>query len=299
MSPTELSPLSVLDSSLTFPDFHQDWTLTNSVSFTGIGVHTGQAVRLSLHPSEKPGFWLRDGNQHQLISADMVRDTRFSTTVGSVMTIEHALAALNGLGLSAALIEPEGPEAPILDGSSAPWVEAILAGGITALNSPRQIYTLKSPWHWQQGEISISAEPADQLEIDYSIDFEREHYRLEQQRQFNWSPQGFAEEIAAARSFAFERDAAALQAAGLAKGGSLATSLVLIETGGSLNPARWPDEPVRHKILDCLGDMVLLGGWLNARLSIRRGGHTAHVTMVKTLQDQALLAPVSGMRLAK
>lgn len=281
------------------PDFEQDWTLNNSVSFAGIGVHTGQAVRLTLHPSDKPGLWLRDGNQLQLISAEMVRDTRFSTTVGSVMTIEHALAALNGLGVSAAVIEAAGPEAPILDGSSAPWVEAILANGFTALNSPRQIYTLKAPWHWQQGEISISAEPADRLEIDYQIDFQREAYRLQQQRLFSWSPQAFADEIAAARSFAFERDAAALQAVGLAQGGSLATSLVLTETGGSLNPARWPDEPVRHKILDCLGDMALLGGWLQARLSIRRGGHTAHVTMVKTLKDQTLLAPVHRTRLAK
>lgn len=273
-----------------FPDFSYDWTLAAPVTFSGTGVHTGASVRLSLLPSEQPGLWLSAGGETVLVSAELVRDTRFSTTVGPVMTLEHALAALNGLGISAAVLEVSGPEAPILDGSSGPWVEAILAAGIKALATPRRIYRLREPWHWQDGEISISAEPADTLSIDYAIDFMRDDFRLEQQLLFDWSPLAFAREIAPARTFAFEKDAEALKQAGLAQGGSLENALVLNETGGSLNPARWHDEPIRHKILDCLGDLALLGGWLQARISIRRGGHTAHVTMVKILKAQALLA---------
>ncbi|HEY9842389.1 MAG TPA: UDP-3-O-acyl-N-acetylglucosamine deacetylase, partial [Candidatus Obscuribacterales bacterium] len=200
-------------------DFTHDWTLAGSLEFTGHGVHTGAATRLILHPATSAGLILRHQGQEIPIQVSDVRDTRFCTTISGVMTLEHVLAALNGLGISAAVIEVAGPEAPILDGSAGPIVAAVLAAGIMPLASQRRIYRLTRPWRWQHGEIRIDAEPARQLEITYAIDFQRSESRLRQELRFVWSPAAFAADIAPARTFAFAADVEAMRAQGLVRGG--------------------------------------------------------------------------------
>lgn len=272
-------------------DWSRDWTLGRSLSFTGIGVHTGAPATLMIHPSDEPGLRLRCGEEIWPIGPGAVRDTRFCTTIGPVMTLEHVLAALHGMGISAAEIEIEDPEAPVLDGSAAPFVRALRSVGTLALASRRKVMKLKAPWQWEKGDVRILAEPAERLSIHYEIGFTRgDRTVLDQAYDFVWSPDNFAREIAPARTFSFEADVAGMRAAGLALGGSLENAYVLDERGSGLTPARFEDEPVRHKILDCIGDLALLGSWLNAALRIRRGGHSAHVTMVKSLKGQGLLA---------
>lgn len=271
------------------PAFESDWTLSRSLSFQGLGLHTGQPTELTLHPVAEPGLYLKHSGQSLPISYQQVSQTRLCTALGTLMTVEHVLAALYGLGISAAVLEVHGPEMPALDGSSQPFAEAILSAGIKALSSARKIQGLRQSWRWRTADIQIEAEPAAQLEVSYQIDFQRQQTRLLQSYDFSWSPENFARQIAPARTFSFENDITKLRSAGLIKGGSLENALVLTETGGSLNPLRFEDEPVRHKILDCLGDLALLGSHLRARIRIERGGHSAHVTMVKTLIEQALL----------
>lgn len=273
-------------------NFHDDWTLAAPVRLSGVGVHTGVDAVLEIQPSPSAGLWLERDGQLWPLSIDQVRDTRFCTTVGPahtpVMTLEHVLAALYGLGVSAAIIHVKGPEAPILDGSAQALTERLIQTGLRPLASRRRMLALQAPWQWQQGEVEILAEPAARLGIHYTVDFVRAETRLIQSHDWQWSPQGFATEIAPARTFAFAADVEKMRALGLVKGGSLDNALVLDEAGQPLGQMRFADEPARHKILDCLGDLALLGGWLQARLTIRRGGHSAHVTMVKSLKERAL-----------
>lgn len=273
-------------------NFHSDWTLAAPVRLSGIGVHTGADATLEIQPSSSAGLCLEREGQHWPLSIDQVRDTRFCTTVGPahapVMTLEHVLAALYGLGVSAAVIVVDGPEAPILDGSAQALTERLIQTGLRSLASRRRMLALPSPWQWREGEVEILAEPADRLSIHYTVDFARAETRLIQSHDWQWSPHSFATQIASARTFAFAADVEKMRELGLVKGGSLDNALVLNEAGQPLGEMRFGDEPARHKILDCLGDLALLGGWLQARLVIRRGGHSAHVTMVKSLKERAL-----------
>lgn len=273
-------------------DFMLDWTLCAGLRLDGIGIHSGMPARLEILPSPVPGLWLLRAGQRLRLDVSQVQDTRYCTSAGPagdpVMTLEHVLAALWGLGISAAELAIEGPEAPIFDGSAAPLCRALLAIGLRPLASRRAMFTLETPWRWQQGDVRIEVTPAAGLEIVYRIEFQRPTARIAQQRRFVWSPRAFVEELAPARTFSFAADVEGMRAQGLIRGGSLANALVLDETGTALGEIRFPDEPVRHKLLDCLGDLALLGAWLQARISIDRGGHSAHVTMVKSLKERAL-----------
>ncbi|MGV3524370.1 MAG: UDP-3-O-acyl-N-acetylglucosamine deacetylase [Candidatus Sericytochromatia bacterium] len=268
----------------------QHWTLAQPAFLKGIGLHTGQPGQIALFPHPRPGIWVGPAKQAQRLDWRCIEDTRLCTRAAGVMTWEHLLAALTGMGVSAVRIEVDGPEIPILDGSATPFVEALQTAGLTALPLPRHVYHLKQAWQWRHGDIEITAAPATRLEIDYQIHYTRSQGVLSQRRHFVWSPETFAAELASARTFAFATDVADLLASARARGGSLANALILEENGLPRNGLRFADEPVRHKILDLLGDLTLLGAPLQAHVRVVRGGHQAHVTMVKTLQEQALLS---------
>lgn len=263
------------------------WTLSKAWVIEGPGLHTGQTGRVSLLPCNEPGYWLWQDRDWVLISPLLVRETHLCTQVGSVMTLEHLLAALYGLGFSAVKIRVDGPECPILDGSAAPWVQA-LTPLRKALPCKRHIWRLEAPWAWSDGQVRIQAWPAEGLELRYQIDYPKPEMHLQQQRIFQWSPEAFAEQLAPARTFGFASDLAAMQRQNRALGGSLNNAL-LISGPQSLAKARFPDEPVRHKLLDLLGDLALLGRLLLARLEIRCGGHQSHVIMAKTLLQEGWL----------
>jgi len=267
-------------------DFQQDWTLAEALVFSGRGLHTGQATQVQLWPSKQAGYrlWQADAGW-QTLSPAQVTSTRLCTQIGKVMTLEHVLAALYGLGISAVEIRVEGPESPALDGSAACFVDQIQP---QALPSQRRILLLKAPWHWQEQGVRIHCQPAQNLSIHYSIDYLRPETQLQQQYHFKWSPEAFAQEIAPARTFAFASDLAEMLSQQRALGGSLDNAL-LIGTEGIPSTARFADEPVRHKILDLLGDLSLIGGHLQAEIAIHCGGHSSHVTMVKTLLEQGWL----------
>lgn len=268
------------------PPLRQHWSLKQPVVFEGKGLHTGATARLEIRPWQTPGFWLQTHPQQAplLLASEGVEATQLCTTVSGAMTIEHVLAALRGLGLSAALLVLEGPECPALDGSAWPWVAGLLNAGLIALPQPRRHYRLSAPWQWQSDKIQIRVAPAEALHISYSVDYPRSAGHFCQQLDYRWSPQSFVAEIAQARTFSFAQDIPLLQAAGFAQGGSLSNALLLQEDGQPLNPARFADEAIRHKILDLLGDLGLLQYPLQANMQIHGGGHSAHVTMIKNLR---------------
>lgn len=267
-------------------DFSRNWTLKDKVSLTGTGLHSGAPAKVELNPSEKPGYWLWQHNSWQKVTVQQVQSTYLCTQLGAVQTVEHLLAAVYGLGLSALHIRVEGPEVPALDGSAALFAQALLDTGLHMLESERQIFRPRTPIHWQEGDTHITCEAADQLQIHYEIKYQKAGQVLEQSQDFDWSPSHFLTEIAPARTFAFATDLNAMLASGRALGGSLENALVL-DSQGYRNPPRFTNEPVRHKILDLLGDLALLGCFLQARLVLHRGGHSSHVKLVKILQEQA------------
>jgi UDP-3-O-[3-hydroxymyristoyl] N-acetylglucosamine deacetylase len=264
------------------------------VSAQGLGLHGGRPARVTLWPAA-PGagiaFACRAGGRRVEIPADVdhVVATRAATTLGCdgarVATVEHLLAALHGLGVDDARIEVEGGEVPALDGSAAGFVCLLRAAGLRAHGPPVQPLALREPVEVRSRVGLARAEPAPELRIACAIAFAHPALRCQRVEFAALGPQRFARELAPARTFGFLSDAAALRAAGLARGASPANALVFDDCGivapGRL---RWPDEAARHKALDLLGDLALLGRPLRAALHVERAGHALHVALVRELR---------------
>jgi len=263
-------------------------TLRRQVGCTGIGLHSGKPVRLEMRPApaghgirflradvgvEIPG---RIANLGKLDHAtSLVHDGV------SIDTVEHILSALHGLGVDDVLVEVNGPEVPILDGSAAPFVLLIHEAGTKPQPMARQYLKVLKPVEVVRGSKWARISPADHLRISYSIGFD--HPLLRQQAlSVRVSPSTFAEEIAPARTFGFLRDVETLRRNGLALGGSLENAIVIGESG-VLNKLRFEDEFVRHKILDALGDLALVGHPVVGHLEASKAGHALHAAVVQDL----------------
>lgn len=268
-------------------------TLRRMVPCAGIGLHSGQKVTLALRPApadhgirfrrvdlggiEIPAHVSHLGGRQQL-------QTGLVNQSASVDTVEHLLAALRSLGVDNALVDLNHPEVPIMDGSSAPWVYLIQDAGVKELSTPRKTIQILRPLQVQQGDKRIAIYPADGFKISYTISFDHPLLR-NQQKTLDLDEQVFVNEIAPARTFGFLKEVEMLRQRGLALGGSLENAVVLGETG-VLNPLRYDDEFVRHKILDAIGDLALVGHPLLGHLVIHRGGHALHTALAVELLRQ-------------
>lgn len=268
-------------------------TIAEKVSCTGIGLHSGAPTQLVLHPArtnEGISFVRTDGGTQVEIPAraSEVSSTRLATTLGegaaSVRTVEHLLAAVYGLGIDNVRIEVDGPELPVMDGSAAPFVYLIQEAGIRRLPDPRRFLRAKRPLSLSQGDKRIALYPADEFKVTYTISFDHPVLRL-QTFTSRITEESFAEEIAPARTFGFLQEVEMLRQRGLALGGSLDNAVVLGETG-PLNTLRFEDEFVRHKILDVIGDLSLVGHPLMGHLVVERGGHALHTAFAARLLEQ-------------
>jgi UDP-3-O-[3-hydroxymyristoyl] N-acetylglucosamine deacetylase len=267
-------------------------TVARPITSRGIGVHSGREVRLTILPAAAGSgvtFVRTDLPDAPLIPArgDRVVDTRLATTLGQgaarVSTVEHLLAAFAGVGIDNATVRLDGDEVPIMDGSAAPWVTLLAGAGRMELDGPRPTLVVDRRVSVREGEREIAVEPSPRYEIAYDIAFE--HAALPAQSiDLVVDPARFASELAPARTFGFLADVEALKARGLARGGSLANAVV-VGPDRILNPEglRFPDEFVRHKALDLVGDLALLGLPLRGRVTVARGGHQLHVALVAAL----------------
>jgi UDP-3-O-[3-hydroxymyristoyl] N-acetylglucosamine deacetylase len=263
------------------------------VHCAGIGLHSGQKVTLSLKPApadygirfqradlgglEIPAHVSHLGGRQQL-QTGLVSDN------GSVETVEHLLAALRSLGIDNVCVELNHPEVPIMDGSSAPWVYLIQDAGMKELNVPRRTIEILRHIQVQHGDKRIALYPSDGFKISYTISFDHPLLR-HQQKTMELDEQVFVDEIAPARTFGFLKEVEMLRQKGLALGGSLENAIVLGETG-VLNPLRFEDEFVRHKILDVIGDLALVGHPIQGHLVVHRGGHALHTAFAAELLRQ-------------
>ncbi|MDH4232194.1 MAG: UDP-3-O-acyl-N-acetylglucosamine deacetylase [Nitrospirota bacterium] len=265
-------------------------TIKNEISFEGIGLHTGKLARVTLKPAARDtGVIFIRTDKPMVIKAYVgsVIDTAFATTIGQngikIRTIEHLMAALAGLGIDNIYIEVSGPEIPILDGSSTELISIILRAGIAKQGKKRPYLRIKRPFAFEDGHSKIVAFPYMGSRITYRISFNH-HGIGEQKISLDINEESFAREIAPARTFGFLKDIEYLRTNGLAKGGSLENAIILGENG-ILNSTglRFPDEFVRHKVLDSIGDFSLLGFPIYGHIIASKSGHSSNVKFLQKL----------------
>jgi UDP-3-O-[3-hydroxymyristoyl] N-acetylglucosamine deacetylase/3-hydroxyacyl-[acyl-carrier-protein] dehydratase len=274
-------------------------TIKESISLEGIGVHSGAPATLTFVPAAVgTGIRFRrtdlDGTPEIPVDLDHVAGTELGTSLGEgevrVQTVEHVMAALAARGVDNAILELSGPEPPILDGSFALYLEALESVGTEEQESPRAVIQIPEPvtLKMDSGEFYVAA-PGDGLRISATIEFD--HPGIGRQfGTFFFSEGSFAQEIAPARTFGFKADAEALHARGLALGASLENTVVLDETGVMNSELRFPDEFLRHKVGDMVGDLYLLGASLDLHIVAERPSHHGNVAFAQAIRKAAARA---------
>jgi len=285
-------------------------TLRQPVTVTGHGLHTNKPCRVTIHPVTQPtGIRFLHGPSGIEIpaKADLVGELTLSTTLAKdglrFGTVEHLLAALAGLEIEHAIIEVDSEELPILDGSAGPWVEALVAAGTRTLPGSRRFIKVLRPVEVSAQGKWMRVSPYAGLRLRYTIDFD--HPAIgRQSREVSLTPEKFRRELSTARTFCMEQDIAFMRSKGLALGGSLDNAVVFSATGPLNETLRYEDEAVRHKMLDLVGDLALLGAPLLGLVEAHAAGHALHIGLVKALladtqawtwSDAGIAAPARPM----
>jgi UDP-3-O-[3-hydroxymyristoyl] N-acetylglucosamine deacetylase len=268
-------------------------TLRRSITCAGIGLHSGHRVTLTLRPAPADyGIRFRRADLGGLeipARVEHVASLNYATGLSfagaSVETVEHLLAALVSQGVDNVAIELNTHEVPIMDGSAAPFVYLLQEAGIKKLSASRRFLKVLRPVSVARGDKHIAIYPADDFRISYTISFDHPLLR-HQSRSVVVTPDGFAEDLAPARTFGFLKDLEMLRQQGLTLGGSLDNAVVLGETGVLNNTLRFEDEFVRHKILDAIGDLALIGAPIIGHVVAHRAGHALHTALGTALLEQ-------------
>ena len=273
-------------------------TLADRVEISGLGVHSAAPARIILHPSDPDSgiSFLRTGlpgGRERLVEAKWsnIRQTSLCTVIGdttgaTIATVEHLMAALSGLRIDNCMIEIDGPETPIMDGSAAQFVEAIDSVGLVTQSRRRRYLKIVRPVYAENGRARAELRPAASgFRIDVSIDFDALVIGR-QRRAFDIEPQTFRKELARARTFGFMHEVESMRSHGLGLGGNLENAVV-IDDEYVLNPGglRFPDEFVRHKILDAIGDLYIVGHPLIAAFSGFKSGHALNNALLRKLLE--------------
>ena len=273
----------------------QQQTIAEKIACTGIGLHSGEPVELTLSPALADTgvvFVRRQGQTAVEIPAreEFVSSTANATTLSrdgaTVATVEHLLAALRARGVDNVRVEVDGPEIPAMDGSAAAFDYLIRTSGLFVQPRPRSVLTVRRPVSYADGLHSIRIEPARVFRISYAVDFAHPAIGRQELEIEDLTAACFEKELACARTFGFLDEVDALRRVGLARGASLKNTVVLDDSGvmneGGL---RWPDEFVRHKVLDLLGDLALIGHPIRGHVRVERGGHSIHRALLRELRE--------------
>jgi UDP-3-O-[3-hydroxymyristoyl] N-acetylglucosamine deacetylase/3-hydroxyacyl-[acyl-carrier-protein] dehydratase len=270
-------------------------TIARPTTLEGVGLHLGVPCRLTFRPApsgdgirfvrtDRPGTpTIRAVVEHAVLTE---RRTQLGNGDDAIHTVEHVLAAVAGVELDDVTIELDGPEPPIMDGSAAAFVEAIATAGATAQLGRAEYLTLRSSVRVVDGDSIYEAHPCDTLDLSVSIEFPHPLIGRQECR-YAVTPDVFAREIAPARTFGFVREVDALRSRGLIRGGTTDNAIVLDAESVVENTLRWPDEFVRHKALDCVGDLALAGRRVRARVVAHKPSHRGTILLVRELTKQA------------
>ena len=267
------------------------YTIAQAATVEGIGLHLGEPCRLTFRPApagqgitlrriDTPGLPAIPATVDQVSASE--RRTQLGAGPNTFHTVEHVLAAVASLEIDDVIIEMDGPEPPILDGSAAPFFEALRNAGLAALEGHPEILVLTEPVRIIDGESVYEAFPADSLQLDVTIEFQHSGIGR-QSKQICVTKETFESELARARTFGFVREVEMLRSKGLIRGASTSNAVVLDDDGVVNGPLRWPDEFVRHKTLDCIGDLALAGARIHARIVAVKPSHRGTVTLVREL----------------
>ena len=276
-------------------------TLAAAITCTGVGLHLGQTTQVNIlpAPANRDRYFVRTDLSSTEIPAAVsaVNQTRLSTQLGrpdgaQVRTVEHLLAALWSAGVDNARIEIDGPEVPLLDGSALEWSRQIQAVGTVEQAEPRPARVLNEPVFVRDGDAYVMALPASELRFSYGIDFPMDAIG-NQWHSWSASSGEFAELVAPARTFAMAHQIDGLRSQGLIKGGSLENALVCDQNGWLNPPLRFANEPARHKLLDLVGDLSLLGVLPTMHVTAYRASHSLHVQLARQLAVCVVDNPVS------
>jgi UDP-3-O-[3-hydroxymyristoyl] N-acetylglucosamine deacetylase len=265
-------------------------TIQKEVCFSGVGIHSGEKVDLILKPSLSGEIIFRRTDLNNLeLNLDAKKiESKNSTNLVSkgceIQTLEHLMAVLFMSGINSLIVELNGSEIPAMDGSATPFVREILRAGIRQLPDGQKSIKILQPFVIQEKVASVSFHPDQAFKITYSIEYDHPLIRR-QELGLTVTKENFITEIAPARTFGFLKDVPALRAQGLTLGGSLDNAVVLDELGVISGPLRFPDEFVRHKILDLIGDLSLLAFPLVGHCKADKAGHRLHLKAVRFLLD--------------
>jgi UDP-3-O-[3-hydroxymyristoyl] N-acetylglucosamine deacetylase len=268
-------------------------TLASERILEGVGLHSGAPVRMRLKPAPADTgiVFVRTDLAETRIPAliENAGPSFFATVLqkdgATVSTIEHLMASLYAMQVDDLEVELDAGEAPILDGSARPFVEAILAAGFREHDVVRQYLHITRPLTVIHDDKRISVHPCSEYRVTYAIDFDHPALGYQELTAWLWRADQFAEKLAPARTFTFEQEIAGLRDRGLAMGGSLDNAVVLGKEGVLNPPLRFPDEFVRHKMLDLTGDLSLLGRPLRGHVVAYRAGHDLHARLARAIAD--------------
>ncbi len=268
-------------------------TLKKSITIEGIGLHSGHRMIMNIHPAfADTGVCFKRSDvscEYTKVTPYTVTSTMLATTIRcgeqTISTIEHVMSALYGLGVDNAMIEVSGPEVPILDGSSGPYVQKILETGIKELGKPRKYMKFNKKIRLEKDGKWVEILPSRFFKVTFDIDFDVETIG-QQKAYFEVNPETFSKEIASARTFGFKREVESLWQMGLAKGGSLENAVV-IDGNDIMNPEglRFKDEFARHKVLDLIGDVSLMGYRILGHIRAYKSGHQLNNLFARQLVE--------------
>lgn len=271
-------------------------TIAKSVSLCGVGLHTGESVELVLHPaSPDTGIVFKrvDMERSEPLKVSL-GDCRADAMRGSILirdgvrilTVEHLLAAVKGLGVDNLWVEIKGVEVPAMDGSALPFAEKILEAGLVEQDAPKRFVHIERPLWIRSGDSLIAVFPYRGFKVSYTIAYDHPLLKA-QYMSYELSPESFLREIAPARTYVFKHELDRILGSGLGKGGSLENTVIIGESG-VLNPGglRFEDEFVRHKVLDLIGDMALLGLCLRGHVVAIKAGHALHLALASKIVEE-------------
>lgn len=263
-------------------------TIKDTVTFSGIGLHSGHKVTMELRPAApNTGItFIREDLGGARIAAvpKNFSTTFYATSISSgeasVQTVEHLMAALYCLGIDNAEVSVDGPELPIMDGSSSPFIYMIHEAGIRVQTKPKNVLRILKPVKITEGDKVIAIYPCDAFRVTYTIEYD--HPLVQRQsRSVVINENSFVDELAPARTFGFLRDVEMMRRNGLALGGSLENAIVIGENAILNQNLRFTDEFVRHKVLDAIGDLSFFGCRILGHVVASRAGHTLHIALVR------------------
>jgi len=275
-------------------------TIARDIIFGGVGIHSGKSVQMRLRPFQGGEIVFRrqdlGGLEFRLEPANAAARNSCNLVQGErrILTIEHLMAALAAFSVDSVLIELDGEEVPVMDGSAKPFAEALAGTETKALSMPRSPLSIRRPFMLEDQAASIKVSPSASWVVSYRIEFDHPAIGV-QQLTVTVDHESFTEQIAPARTFGFLKDVQDLHARNLALGGTLDNALVLDEKELLNGPLRYPDEFVRHKILDLIGDLYILGRPIRGHFQVDRAGHHLHLRTVRfLLENPDLWSAASG-----